>query len=159
MNCLPGYASTSKLTGGPTAIADTNCSGTVSCTRSGLTRTTTATFSAFGHVVAGRHETLRHQAGERRPHDRVGDRLLRERDSCPSRLQRLVLLRRAVLGRFVLLARGFHLRPPLIEFRLRDDVLVEQRADAVELVLRQLESRLGVLHFRHGVDVERRCPA
>ena len=109
---------------------------------------------AFGDVVARRDETLSDQSGKRRAHHRVGDRFVRERHAGAGGLQRLILLRRAVLCRFVLLPRRLHLRPALIELRLRDDPLVEQRADPVELVLCQLESRLGVLDFRDAVRVE-----
>ena len=83
---------------------------------------------------------------------------MRERDARARRLQRLILLRRAVLRRLVLLARRFHLRPALVEFRLRDDALIEQRLDARELALRQLVRRLRVLDLGHGVDVERPTP-
>ena len=92
-------------------------------------------------VVADRDQPLGDDAGERRADDRVGERLARERDARARRLQRLILLRGAVLRRLVLLARRFDLRPALVELRLRDDALVEQRLDAGELALREVERR------------------
>jgi len=43
----------------------------------------------------------------------------------------------------VLLASGFELRLPLVEFRLRHDALVEQRLNARELALRELDAALA----------------
>ena len=54
-----------RATGWPTAIAETNCSGIVSRTRSGLTRTTTATFMPLRDVVADRDQPLGDDAVER----------------------------------------------------------------------------------------------
>ena len=55
----------------------------------------------------------------------------------------------------MLLARRLDLRASLFPFALRDDLLVEQRLDAVELRLCQVERGLGVHHFRHMFGVER----
>ena len=69
-------------------------------------------------------------------------------------MQRLVLLRRAVAGGLVLLARRFELGAPLIELGLRDHALIQQRLDAIELALRELLRGARRLHFGNVVDVE-----
>ena len=111
---------------------------------------------ALGHVVADRDHALSHDARKRRPDDRVGERFLREGDSRACPLQRLVLLCGGVLRHFDLLPHRFHLGPALVEFRLRDHALIEQRLDAGELALRQRVGGVGVLHLGDGVDVEGR---
>jgi hypothetical protein len=78
------------------------------------------------------------------------------RDACACRLERLVLLRCTVLARLELLAGRFHLGAALVEFRLRDDALLEQRLDPREFTLRQLVGRFRVLHFGHRIDVQSR---
>jgi hypothetical protein len=140
-NWRPAYASTSNVTGWPTAIAAQG-SGIVVDQR--VDADDGRDLHPLGHVVADRHQPLGDDAAERRADDGVGAGLARQRDAGARRLQRLVLLRGAVLGRLVLLPRRFHLRFPLVVFRLRDDALIEQRLDAVELALGEREARLGV---------------
>ena len=79
---------------------------------------------------------------------------MRGRQASARRLERPVRLLRGVLRHLVLLPRGVHLRAPLVVLALRYDFLIEQRLDAVELRLRQVERRLCVHHLGnvHGVE-------
>ena len=149
------YASTVSFTGSPTLTSETDCSGTVSSSRSGSTRTTVATLRAARDVVADADHALRDQAREWRAHTGVGDRLAREGDAGVRRLERAVRLLRRVQRNLILLPRRFDLGPSLIELALRDDLLIEQRTDAVELRLRPIERCLGVHDVGHLLRLER----
>ena len=135
MNFWPGEASTSNDTERPTATSALYCSGTVSCTRSGLVRITEATFVPRVHVIADRDQPLADDAGKRRLHDGVGQRLLREHDAGARGEQRLILLHRAVSRDVELPPRHFRLRALLIEVGLRQQLLLEQHLRAIEVAV------------------------
>ena len=110
---------------------------------------------AAGDVVADADDALRDQAGERCPDAGVGDRLAGHRDARARGLERAVRLLRRVQRDLVLLPRRLDLRPALVVLALRDDLLIEQRPDAVELRLGVIERRLGVHDVGHLLRVER----
>ena len=83
------------------------------------------------------------------------DGLARQIDAGARRLQRAERLLRAVLRRLVLLPRRLHLRQPLLVLGLRDDLLIEQRLDAVEVGFGPVERRLGVQDVGHADRIER----
>ena len=70
-------------------------------------------------------------------------------------LQRAERLLRAVERGLVLLPRGLHLRQALLVLRLRDDLLIQQRLDAVEVGFRPVERGLGVEDVGDADGIER----
>ena len=117
--------------------------GTVSSTRSGVMRTTVATL--VPRVTKSPTLTLRSTTRPEKgaSHDRVGQRLARQRRARAGRLELPVELVRAVGGGRELVARRFGLRPPLVEFGLRHDPLFEEVLDPPEIRLRQVARRLA----------------
>ena len=105
-------------------------------------------------VVANRDQALGHDTVEGRPHHRVRQRLPRQRRARDGRGQRLILLQRAVAGGLVLPPGGFDLRLPQVELRSCDELLLEERAEAGEVGLREVVRGFGTGHFRHAVDVQ-----
>ena len=106
-------------------------------------------------VVADADHALCHEAREWRADTGVGDGLPGECDARASGLEQAVRLLRRVQRNLILLPRGFDLGPSLIELALRNDLLIEQRSDAVELCLRPIERCLGVHDVWHLLRLER----